>query len=327
MCLKQNLAPVVLFTYNRLNCLIQTVEALKKNNLSTQTDLIIYSDGPKIEAQSDDIENIRKYLYTIDGFSSITIFPSKINLGLTESVVSGITETVEKYGKIIVLEDDIVTHSTFLDYMNFALEKYKNDDAVMQISGYFPYNTNNYLPETFFLNHTTSWGWGTWSRAWKYFHLNGQQYIKMFNKDDIQKFNNYGKFDRFSYLIRSEIENIKIWDIYWDLCVYTRNGLTLYPKQSKVLNLGFDGSGTNCTPVKFPQSIDNNYKITSLPNILCINKYANLIFTELSGKFLVKTSIVKNIIKYLLINIFRIDKNYITSVMKKIRKKFKIKYF
>jgi len=44
-----NLAPIVLFTYNRPWHTRQTVEALKKNELAQDSELFIFSDGWKNE--------------------------------------------------------------------------------------------------------------------------------------------------------------------------------------------------------------------------------------------------------------------------------------
>ncbi len=121
------LAPIVLFVYNRLSHTKQTVESLQKNYLADQSELFIFSDGPKNELDRQKVENVRKYLNSINGFKNIVIKESQENKGLANSVISGVSEIISKYGKIIVMEDDLVSAPGFLKFMNEALEFYKDN--------------------------------------------------------------------------------------------------------------------------------------------------------------------------------------------------------
>ena len=108
------IAPVIIFTYNRLEHTKQTIEALMENYLADKSDIYIFSDGPKGEIDEKEVSNIRQYINSLMGFKSITIVESKSNNGLANSVIQGVTEVINKYGKAIVLEDDIVTSRYFL---------------------------------------------------------------------------------------------------------------------------------------------------------------------------------------------------------------------
>lgn len=130
------LAPIVLFVYNRKDHTEQTIEALKKNDLAIESDLFIYSDATKNDVNSDAVKEVREYIKTINGFKSITIVERKNNMGLAKSVVSGVSEIVNKYGKVIVLEDDLITAPQFLRYMNKNLENYEKVEDVISIHGY-----------------------------------------------------------------------------------------------------------------------------------------------------------------------------------------------
>ena len=129
-------APIVLFVYNRLEHTRLTVEALQKNELANQSELFIYSDAAKNKNEQFKVYNVRKYIDNIDGFKKVTIFERKKNLGLANSIIDGVTNIVNKYGKIIVLEDDLVTSSFFLRYMNDALTKYKGNKRIWEVGGY-----------------------------------------------------------------------------------------------------------------------------------------------------------------------------------------------
>ena len=168
-----SLAPIVLFAYNRLEHLKKTINALQKNILALDSELYIFSDGAKNEETLQQINKVREYIKTITGFKSITIIERKENLGLANSIISGVTEIVNKYGKIIVLEDDMVTSRHFLKYMNDALDYYENENRVIGIHGYI-YPVKKELPNTFFIKGADCWGWATWKRGWDLFEHDGK---------------------------------------------------------------------------------------------------------------------------------------------------------
>lgn len=113
------LAPITLFVYNRPDHTNKTIEALKKNKFAKESELFIFSDGPKKQEDASKVKEVRKYLKTIDGFNDVFIKESEKNKGLANSIISGVTEVINKYRKVIVLEDDLITSPVFLEYMNF----------------------------------------------------------------------------------------------------------------------------------------------------------------------------------------------------------------
>jgi len=92
-----DLAPIVLFVYNRPWHTQQTVESLKKNMFAGDSDLIIYSDEAQNSSLKPAVNEVRKFIKTIDGFKSIEIIERNENLGLAKSVITGITEVINKY--------------------------------------------------------------------------------------------------------------------------------------------------------------------------------------------------------------------------------------
>ena len=168
-----NNAPIALFVYNRPEHTRRTIEALKQNILAKESELIIFSDAPRSDVQVEKVREVRNYIRHIDGFNSIIIIERDINYGLARSIMEGVTEVVDKYGRIIVLEDDMVTSQYFLTYMNEALEKYADDERVVSIHGYV-YPVKQSLPDAFFLPGADCWGWATWSRGWACFNSDGQ---------------------------------------------------------------------------------------------------------------------------------------------------------
>ena len=155
-----SLSPIVLFTYNRPWHTQQTVEALQQNHLASESDLFIYSDDWKDEDSEDKVCEVRKYLKGITGFKSIKIIEQSKNKGLANSIIDGVTEIVNKYGRIIVLEDDLVTSPYFLQYMNDGLKEYRWSYQVGCI-GCYHYPLNIKFPETFFMDVPNPWSWAT----------------------------------------------------------------------------------------------------------------------------------------------------------------------
>jgi hypothetical protein len=240
-------SPIILFTYNRLWHTKQTVEALQNNLFAEQSNLFIFSDGPKTEKDEPKVKEVRKYLKTIKGFKNIEIIERDKNWGLANNIIDGVTKIVNEYGRIIVLEDDIVTSPYFLKYMNEALSKYEDKEKVMHVSGYMYPIKKEGLPDTFFLKPTSCWGWATWERAWKYFEKTPEKQIKMLDKDQIKDFNLNNSYDYWSQVVLNYEGKLNTWAIFWYLSVYLNKGLSLHPRESLTKNIGTDGSGAHFT--------------------------------------------------------------------------------
>lgn len=236
-------APIALFTYCRPWHTQKTVEALLANHESSETDLYIFSDAPKNEKAIEGVLNTRKYIHTITGFKNVHIIEREKNWGLANSLIDGISKIVNEYGKVIVVEDDIVASPFFLQYMNEGLELYKNDNKVASIHAYV-YPTQKKLPETFFIQGADCWGWATWKRAWDIFNSNTQELLDEIVKKKLQR-----KFD-FDYtypyvdMLKDQINGkVNSWAIRWYASAFLKDMYTLYPGQAMAKQIGMDGVG------------------------------------------------------------------------------------
>ena len=239
-------APILLFTYNRLTHTRRCVEALLSNSLASESELFIYSDAAKDETQQKAVEEVRQYIHTIRGFKDITITERDENWGLARSIIDGVTAQVNQYGKVIVLEDDLVVAPHFLQFMNDALETYKDEPQVGHIQA-CDFTQDPTLPETFLIRWTGSWGWGTWDRAWKHFNPNGKELLQeLINRKLTYTFDFNGKYG-YTRMLRRQIEGKNnSWAIRWNASLFLKGILSLNVGRSLVQNEGFDGSGTNC---------------------------------------------------------------------------------
>ena len=238
-------SPIALFVYNRPLHARQTVEALKQNGLSKDSDLFIFSDAPKMEAQAEAVNEVRQYIRQIDGFKSVTIVERQTNYGLARSIIEGVTMLCEDYGRVIVLEDDLVTSPHFLKFMNEALVMYEHEDRVMHISGSrYPvesFGTN----DTFFLHVPLCWGWGTWKRAWSTFEKD-TSFMNRFDKEMMRNFNFDNTYPYWAQLELNQSGELDTWFVFWYANIFLRNAFCLFPSSSLVRNIGFDGSGIHC---------------------------------------------------------------------------------
>ncbi len=260
-------APIALFVYNRLWHTQQTVEALANNELAAASELFVFSDGPRSEADREQVQSVREYLKSVTGFKSVNVVEREKNLGCARSITSGVTEIVNRFGQIIVVEDDIVTSPWFLRYMNEALEFYRDEERVACIHGYlFPVKQE--LPKTFFLKGADIWGWATWKRGWDLYEPDERTlYEELNNRKLTREFDFDGSF-YYTRILKEQIKGkLDTWDIQWYASAFLRDKLTLYPGKSLVKNIGNDCSGTHCNATdKFDTDISREpVRIEKIP--------------------------------------------------------------
>lgn len=239
-------APIALFVYKRPEHTRKTLEALMRCSEFEQSELYVFCDGAKRLEDQELVDDTRAVVRTLVGYKAIVIEALE-NQGLADSIISGVTKLVNEFGTVIVLEDDLVVSSGFLNYVNQGLEKYRDEDQVMQISGYmFPGAEFIDRDEAMFLPFTVSWGWATWDRAWRYFDpdAKGWEVLKR-NRQMRKRFNLDGAYDYFSILESQFLGKCDSWAVRWYWSVFQRKGLVLFPAATYIQNIGFDGSGTH----------------------------------------------------------------------------------
>jgi len=240
------LAPIVVFTYNRPEHTLRAFNALLKNPLANESDIIIYSDSAKTANHNKAVDEVRSFLSEITGFRSKKVIHRDNNFGLAESIIQGVTGVLQESEKVIVLEDDMVVSPYFLEYMNEALDQFVDDNRVISVHGYV-YPVDIKLPEAFFLPGADCWGWATWRRGWEIFNPNGQYLLdELVRRHLIQEFDYNGAYP-FSNMLKAQVKGANdSWAIRWHASAFLAGKLTLYPGRSLVHNSGNDGSGTHC---------------------------------------------------------------------------------
>lgn len=262
-------APVALFVYNRPDHTRRTLEALSANRLAAETPLYVFADGPKPDASTAERERIaatRDLVCSRPWTRRMTLSESSTNRGLAESIVSGVGRVLAEHGRVIVLEDDIVTSPGFLEFLNRGLELYANDPDVMHLSGYM-YPLGLRQPDTVFLRVLSCWGWATWARAWQHYEPDIDRHLEFFNTPErVRRFNVEGHADFYRQLQDNAAGRIRSWAVRWYASWLARDGLSLFPTQSLVRNIGHDGSGVHCgTSPRFDTTLADHIPVRRKP--------------------------------------------------------------
>ncbi len=250
----QNLAPIALFVYNRPDHTRRTLNYLQKNVLAEESRLFIFSDGAKTDADQAKVEQVRQLAKEVTGFKSVKVISSKQNKGLANSIIDGVSQLIKEYGKVIVFEDDLLSSPYTLEYFNEALTRYATEEKVMHIGAYMFDLNDESLPETFFYRIATSWGWATWSRAWKDFEPDIDKLIGQFDKQKIYQFSIDGTMNFWKQVQEFKTGKNNSWAIRWYASIFLKGGLTLNPSHSLVHNIGHDGTGVH-------SNIENTYQV------------------------------------------------------------------
>ena len=262
-------APIALFVYARHDHTKRTVGALLRNPLAEESDLIVFSDAPKRAEVAPAVQAVRDYIRTVRGFKSITIVEQVENLGLAASIVNGVSKVSETHGRVIVMEDDLVTSPFFLSFMNDGLDRYAEVAQVAAISGYHP-PFDIPLPETFFQCDAECWGWATWNRAWRMFNPDGPHLLAELKRRNMQRMFDQQNSYPYIRMLEDQIAGRNdSWAIRWRASVILNGMLSLYPGRPLTHNIGLDGSGTHGDALNLREDLahDRPVRVEAVPAV------------------------------------------------------------
>lgn len=269
-------APIVIFAFNRLEPLERCVASLKMNAESTASDLIVFVDGPRKnkEGEEEKVVAVREYVKRITGFKSLTYHFSEENNKLGPSIIAGVTEVINEYGRAIVIEDDLILGSNFLGFINQGLDLYESKKDVFSVCGYTSKvkRPKDYPYDAYFCSRSSSWGWATWKDRWDSVDWNLKDWNQV--KKNAQSFKRWGGSDLFSMLNAWKKGLNQSWAIRFSFNQFVQDKVALFPMISHVKNDGFDGDGTNCKKwSRFKYEFDDSdNKLFNFPNDVIRNK-------------------------------------------------------
>jgi hypothetical protein len=294
-----NLTPVALFTYNRPQHAQRALAALARCDRLSETRVHIYCDGVNKPEHAEGVNATRQVVHDWASANKATVIERSENLGLAHSIVTGVSDLCKTYGRVIVVEDDLVVSPDFLNYMLQALDRYQDDPKVYQISGFMFPVTHTPAPDALFLPLTTTWGWATWERAWRIFDWEATGALKSLADPDILRTFNLDGAYPYATMLRRRLEaRNDSWGILWWWAVFNIGGLVLHPRQSLVWNGGFDNSGVHSgaslKTYQSPREIFDqprlstslNFPSQSVVDDAAFDRIKAYLHTQSSGRFL-----------------------------------------
>jgi hypothetical protein len=245
----KSLAPIALFVYSRPKETQELINSLKNNRLAEDSSLFIFSDAPKNDEHAQLVSETRDLIKNISGFKSVEIFEATQNKGLARSVIDGVTQVIDEYGKIIVLEDDDLLSSDFLEYMNEALETYEDDASIWSVTAYSPpiQIDPEYKHDVYLSHRGCSWGWGTWKEKWHKHDWDLLDYNEFIHNASAKKKFQMGGNDLLRMLELQYLKKMDSWAIRSCYSQFKYGMYTIYPVISKIKNIGFGENSTHCT--------------------------------------------------------------------------------
>jgi len=249
LIVKPNRAPVAVFAFRRLDLLQKTLHSLETCDGFSGAEVVVYSDAPRPGKANEAlaVANVRAWLRGWCHANGATLREARCNRGLHASITQGVSEILETHERVIVMEDDLVVSPSFLNYMNDALIAFQDREDVVQVSGYMVPHTDK-LPPVGLLRAPGSWGWGTWRRAWHHYRDDAVALAEEVRRMDTGAFDFDDTYGNLEALERNASGSLDTWAVRWYASVFLRGGLTVYPAQSLVRNIGFGDDGTNCKP-------------------------------------------------------------------------------
>ncbi len=246
----RTLAPLVVFVYRRPDVTKQMLDAVNKNLLADQTDVFVFCDGYKDISDRESVKAVRDIVHDFAAhshFKSVTIKESTANMGLANSIISGVTDVIHVYGKVIVLEDDLLASHNFLKFMNDCLDFYEEDASVWSIGGTLRKLKclDKYRKDIYAHYRAGSWGWATWRNRWERVDWDVSDYDSfMRNRKQKRRFNRGGS-DLTGMLRAQHDGKIDSWAVRWGYQESKENMISIYPRKSLVKNIGFGKEATH----------------------------------------------------------------------------------
>lgn len=243
-------APIMLTVFNRATHTKEVLKALSENELASESEIYIYSDGPRKPQDEEKIKEVREVIQATKGFRKVSIIEAEKNKGLANSVIQGVTDVVNKHGKVIVLEDDLITSKYFLRIMNQMLDYYVSNPKVGCVTAYTlserqMHRPEDYREDVFFNVRPASTGWGTWKDRWDKVDWQVFDFKKFLTNKQKQKDFNKGGKDLTNMLIAQMNGKINSWAIRWTYHLYKHDLVSVQTVQSYIDNMGYDSSGTH----------------------------------------------------------------------------------
>jgi len=241
------LAPLVVFCFNRPKHIGETLQALKKCRLANQTDLYLFSDGARTKDEEVLVKEVRSIIHAVEGFKSLKVIERSKNMGLAKSIITGVTEVMKTHKRVIVMEDDLICSESFLENKNKMLEYFEPHSQVFSTSGFCPPVSfpKEFTDDLYLFPRTSSLGWGTWRDRWESIDWSLDNFNGFIQSKAQRKHFNKGGIDLSPMLLHQKVGKINSWAIRFCYAASLQSRLCVYPRESMLYHIGSDDSGTH----------------------------------------------------------------------------------
>ncbi len=239
------MSPICLFVYKRYETTKLMLESLLACPECKDSELYVFMDEARNDDEAKAVERVRRLFDNLQGFRKVNLFPARMNKGMANSVIDGVTKVLQEHDDIIVLEDDLVVSPDFLQFMNAALKAYKDRSDIWSISGYTPRLQElegNGRNGVFVVPRAQCWGWATWSDRWETVDWGVSDFSRLAQSKELRKEFDKGGNDLFRTLEMERRERIESWAVRWAYAAAKQSRWTVNPMQSKVQNIGLKSS-------------------------------------------------------------------------------------
>lgn len=251
-----NLAPIIVFCYNRPEHLRKTMNWLRANKHAEESPLYVFCDGPKVNASEEQLQKIATARAVVDelavvpAFKEVHILKRDENLGLGTSIITGVTEVINKHGKAIILEDDLETSPLFLDYMNKCLDHYEARKSVFSISALSRPHPERFYPADYpydvyvsLTHHPT--GWATWADRWAQVDWEVKDFVTAQNNPQMIAAFRRAEHCQYEELEWQQREKVNIWSARFAFAHFVNHAVSICPIVSYINHIGWDAEATN----------------------------------------------------------------------------------
>ncbi|MCF0212079.1 MAG: glycosyltransferase [Bacteroidales bacterium] len=240
------MSPIVIFVYNRPDETRRLLHSLLLCPEAEGSELFVFSDGAKREADKPRVEQVRQLFASLQGFQRVTLKAQEHNIGLSRSIIGGVSEVLQRYGQCIVLEDDLIVAPDFLTFMNSALDLYRDRHDIFSLSGYTPNIPipDNYQEDVFLVPRPQTWGWATWSDRWATVDWSASEASMLRQRRHRKSFDKGGN-DLSRTMAIWQKGHLDVWGIRWVFACWRQGKWTLNPVGSKVSNDGLFEKATH----------------------------------------------------------------------------------
>lgn len=247
--------PVVLLVFNRPGTTQRVFEAVRQ---AKPAKLLVVADGPRADrpGEAEKCSTTRAVIEQVDWDCQVFTNYSDINLGCGIRVSTGIDWVFQQVEEAIFLEDDCLPHPHFFNFCEELLERYRDNDRIMHISG------NHHLPafakkrtqySYYFSRYPFIWGWASWRRAWKHYDFKLEQLPKAIQEGWLEQLlSNRRERYVWTRIFESVHNNFYTWDYQWIFTCWMQAGLSIHPQVNLVSNIGFTADATHTQDSKSP---------------------------------------------------------------------------